>query len=163
MKQVMMYVSDEFHEMLVTHMIGSETLIQGMDFYFDSFRTEPLYSESEGEDIPVLACNAAFRTFMVGKGHSATQHIKQADEMSTALTASMLKRAESIAAAQGWKFEEGKALALRNVNGEIVPCNEETRRLLRTTTASELLGMGKRGTTQKDYDDAEQHFETKTS
>lgn len=58
MKQMMIYVSDEFHEMLATHMIGSETLIQGMDFYFDSFRTEPLYSESEGEDIPVLTMNA---------------------------------------------------------------------------------------------------------
>jgi len=161
MKQVMMYVSNEFHEMLAVHAINSDTLIQGVDFYLDSFRTEPLYSEAEGEDIPVLVCNAAFRTFMWGKGHSATQHIKRADEESTALKVSMQERADRLAAAQGWSFCEGKALALRNINGEIVPCNEETRRILRATTVSELLGMGKRGITQKDYDDVEQHFETK--
>jgi hypothetical protein len=162
MKQVMMYVSNEFHEMLATHMIGDEVQISGMDFYFDSFRTEPLYSESEGEDIPVLTCNAAFRAMTVGKGHFATEHIKDSDLLSAELKASMQERAERVAEAQGWSFCEGAGLALRNINGEIVPCNEETRRILRTTTVSELLDGKKRGLTQKDYDDAEQHFETKT-
>lgn len=161
MKQVMMYVSDEFHEMLAVHAITSDTLIQGVDFYFDSLRTEALYSEAEGEDIPVLACNAAFRTFMWSRGHSATQHIKRADEERAALKASVQERANHIAEAQGWKFEEGKALSLRNVNGEIVPCNEETCRLLRAATVSELLGMGKRGTTQADYNEIEECFEAR--
>jgi hypothetical protein len=159
MKQVMMYVSDEFHEMLATHMIRSEALMQGVDFYFDSFRTEALYSDAEGEEIPVLACNAAFRSMMVSKGHSATLHIKQADEERAALRASMQDRAERIAQAQGWSFCEGAGLALRNINGEIVPCNEETRRILRTTTVSELLGMGRRGLTQQDYSEVEECFE----
>jgi len=159
MKQVMMYVSNEFHEMLVTHTVGREVLVQGMDFYFDSFRTEPFYSESEGEDIPVLSCNAAFRTFMVGHGHSATEHIKRADEERAALEVSMQERADRIAAAQGWSFCEGKALVLRTVKGEVVPGNEETRRLLRTTTVSELLTGEKRGITQKDYNEVEECFE----
>jgi len=159
MKQVMMYVSDEFHEMLATHMIGDEVLIYGMDFYFDSFRTEPLYSESEGEDIPVLTCNAAFRAMTVGKGRTATEHIKENDRLSAALKDSMQERAERVAEAQGWSFCEGVGLALRNINGEIVPCNEETRRILRTTTVSELLDGEKRGITQKDYDDVEECFE----
>lgn len=161
MKQVMMYVSDEFHEMLAVHAINSDTLIQGVDFYLDSFRTEALYSEAEGEDIPVLACNAALRTFAVGRGHSATLHIRQSDEERAMLKASMQERADRIATAQGWSFCEGKGLVLRNVNGEIVPGNEETRRILRTTTVSELLTGEKHGTTQADYNEIEECFEAR--
>ena len=161
MKQILMYVSDEFHEMLASRVFPSDTLIQGVDFYLDTLRTEPLYSEAEGEDIPVLACNAAFRTLMWGKGHSATQYIRRSDEERAMLTASMQERANRAAEAQGWSFCEGAGLALRNINGEIVPCNEETRRLLRTTTVSELLGMGRRGLTQSDYNEVEECFETR--
>lgn len=155
MRSVVMYVSDEFHEMLATNMIGDEVLIYGMDFYMDSFRTEGLWERYRGLEVPVLVCNAAFRATTVGKGRQATLQIKMCDELKDKLK-------EEARKSPGWTFSELPGLSFMNRNGEVVPTNEEARRALRSRTFSEIfLDLPKHSLTQTDYEEAELYFETR--
>jgi hypothetical protein len=50
-----------------------------------------------------------------------------------------------------------------NINGEVVPTNEEARSALRTRTFPEIMfDLPKRSLTQQDYEEAELYFETRS-
>lgn len=152
MKKVLMTVSDEFYNLMLRSMLTPDTLLTGAEFYFDTFREETLRPGGLGEDVPVLACNAAFHRFMCGKGHTATYHIRDSDER----LASELKE-QKASEAKGWAFQEGAAMAFVNRGGVVVPANEAARQALREKTFPEILfGLPKESTTQNDYEEIEE-------
>lgn len=59
-----------------------------------------------------------------------------------------------------WMFsEDPNGLGFANIKGEVVPLNEESRRLMREKDISQLLlGGPKRSHVEKDYEEIENHF-----